>query len=258
MITLFTIGPFAVQSYGAMIVLGILVMLYLFKQDKPLMSKISFDQILNLTSLVILFGVIGARLLYLVEHGADSFLDAIAVWDGGLSVFGAIIPNLILVPLYLHAHKIPVIFVLDRVAIYVPLLHSIARLGCALVGCCHGRVTNSWLHVMYTNADSMAPIDQPLVPVQLLSALGLFIIFLFLYYHRNYKPERSGYLFGSYLYLSGNLRFILDFLRAGHTPWFLYFSHNQVIAWCIMFIGLMIKNNALRRSPFKKFNAKDL
>lgn len=230
-----------------MIVVGILTMLYMMQQDKPLMSKISIDHILNLTSLVILFGVIGARLLYLAEHGADSFLEAIAVWDGGLSVFGSIIPNLILVPLYLHAHKIPVIFVLDRVAIYIPLLQGIARLGCALAGCCHGRTTTSWFHVLYTNQDSMAPLNQPLIPVQLLSVLGLFIIFCVLYYERNLHKNGSGYLFGSYLFFMGLLRLGLDGLRARHVPLILSYSHNQVIAACIAVIGLIIKGNTLRK-----------
>lgn len=247
MITLFTIGPFAIQSYGAMIAVGVLITLYMMKQDKPLMSKISLDQILNLTSLVIIFGIIGARLLYLAEHSADSFLDAIAVWDGGLSVFGAIIPNLMLVPLYLRFYKIPVMFVLDRVAIYIPLLQGIARLGCALAGCCHGRVTSSWLHVLYTNQDSMAPLNQPLIPVQLLSTLGLFIIFGLLYYERNIHKNGSGYLFGSYLFFMGLLRFCLDGFRARHAPLFLYYSHNQLIAVTIAAVGLMIKSKALRK-----------
>lgn len=246
MITLFKIGPIAIQSYGAMIVIGILTMLYFMKQDKPLMSKISLDQILNLIALVIVCGVIGARLLYLAEHSADSLLDAIAVWDGGLSVFGAIIPNLILVPAYLYYHKISILLVLDRVAIYVPLLHSIARLGCSFAGCCHGRVTDSWFHIMYTNPDSMAPLNQPLIPVQLLSALGLFIIFIILYFQRNSHKNGSGYLFGSYLFFTGILRSFLDGLRDRHTPLLLYYSHNQIIALIIAAVGLMIKANALR------------
>ncbi len=224
-------------------------MLYMIKQDKPLMSKISLDKILNLTSLVILVGVIGARLLYLVEHRADSFLNPIAVWDGGLSVFGAIIPNLIFIPLYLQFYKVPVIFVLDRFAIYIPLLQGIARLGCALSGCCHGRVTSSWFHVMYTNPDSMALLNQPLIPVQLLSALGLFIIFCVLYSERNIHKNGSGYLFGSYLFFMGLLRSGLDGLRARHVPLLLHYSHDQLIALCIAVVGLMIKSKSyyLRR-----------
>jgi phosphatidylglycerol---prolipoprotein diacylglyceryl transferase len=248
-------GPLAIQTYGFFIVVGIIVGLFFIKRDKPLMSKLSFDQVLNLTTLIIVFGVIGARLLFLAEHGADSFLQAIAVWDGGLSVFGSVLINLIVIPLYLRSKKISIMFILDRIAIYVPLVHAIARLGCFFAGCCYGKPSTGWWTITYTHPDSLAPLNQSLIPTQLLSALGLFCIFLYLYYYRNYQSKRSGYLFGSYLWMSGVLRLILDSLRAGHTPWFLQFSHNQVIAFIVMYIGLVIIGNAQRK--FKKFNAKN-
>lgn len=259
MTTLFHIyGPIAIQTYGLFIVFGILTGLFFIKRDKPLMKELSFDQVLSLTSFVIIAGVVGARLLYLTEHGANSFVDAIAVWNGGLSAFGAVLINLIVLPTYLRYKKISVLFVLDRISIYVPLIHSIARLGCFFSGCCYGKPSTAWWAITYTHPENLAPLNQPLIPVQLLTVIGLFCIFLFLYSRRNNTYPRPGYLFGSYLYFSGTLRFILDFLRSGHTPWFLQFSHNQVIAWCIMFIGLSIKTYSQENKMFKKFNTKDL
>ena len=259
MVTLFHIyGPFAIQAYGTMIVLGILLGLFFIKRDKPLMQIMSFDQVLNLTTLIIIFGVIGARLLYLAEHGTDSFHQAFAVWDGGLSVFGAVIANLIMIPLYLNYTKKPIMRVLDRIAIYVPLIHSIARIGCALAGCCYGKPKEYFLSVTYTNPDSLAPLNTPLVPVQLLSAFGLFIIFCGLYYERNIQKNKSGYLFGSYLFLTVLLRLNLDAARAAHHPILFWLSHNQIIAIGIATYGFFLKARALYKSPFKKFNAKDL
>jgi phosphatidylglycerol:prolipoprotein diacylglycerol transferase len=247
MITLLHIyGPIAIQTYGTMIALGILTGLFLIKRDKPLMAHISLDQILNLTSLVIASGVIGARVLYLAEHGASSFFEAIAVWDGGLSVFGATLVNLVVIPVYLRRNNIPIMFVLDRIAIYVPLMHAIARLGCFFAGCCYGKPATHWLSYTYTNPDSLAPLNTPLIPTQLLSALGLCIGFIILYTLRNHKSNGSGYLFGSYLWITGFLRFSIDVHRAGHTPIFFMFSHNQLIAYALMLIGMIIRGKAFR------------
>ncbi|MFT6765673.1 MAG: phosphatidylglycerol:prolipoprotein diacylglycerol transferase [Alteromonas naphthalenivorans] len=254
MITLLHIyGPIAIQTYGTMIALGILTGLFLIKRDKPLLSVISLDKILNLTSLVIASGVIGARALYLAEHGASSLLEVIAVWDGGLSVFGATLVNLIVIPAYLYRNNIPIMFVLDRIAIYVPLVHAIARLGCFFAGCCYGKPATNWLSYTYTNPDSLAPLNTPLIPTQLLSALGLCIIFTVLYALKNHKCNGSGYLFGSFLWATGFLRLLIDTHRAGHNPIFLMFSHNQLIAYCIMTVGMIIRNKAFRK---KKTNEK--
>lgn len=239
-------GSLAIQTYGFFIVLGVLTGLFFIKKDKPLLQEIPFDQLLDLASLVILTSVIGGRLLYLAEQGTDSLLQAIAVWDGGLSVFGAILLNLIVIPLYLYYKKIPAMLVLDRIAIYIPLIHAIARLGCFFAGCCHGKPSTCWCAVTYTHLDSLAPLNTPLIPTQLFAAFGLLCIFLFLYSHRNKTYPHPGYFLGSYLYLSGTLRFLIDFLRADHIPRLFYFSHSQIIAWCIICIGLLIKNHALQ------------
>ena len=55
------------------------------------------DDILDLAIYCVIFGVIGARLYYVTmkRENFNSFYDVIAIWNGGLAIYGGIIAGFI-------------------------------------------------------------------------------------------------------------------------------------------------------------------
>jgi phosphatidylglycerol:prolipoprotein diacylglycerol transferase len=246
-------GPFCIYSYGFIIAIGAIATFYFIKKNPKRLAIISDELLLNVFSLTILSGVIGGRLLYLIGNYKDisSWFDICAVHKGGLSILGSIISVLLVLSWYLKQNKVSVLPFLDLLAIYAPLLQSFSRLGCLFAGCCFGKQTTLPWAITYTTHDTLAPTFCSLHPTQLYSALGLFLIFIFLHYVAQYKFKIPGQLMFAYLALVSLNRFVVDFYRGDqefvNTSTLL--SIHQWIALCITigsFAGFIIisrKNN---------------
>jgi phosphatidylglycerol:prolipoprotein diacylglycerol transferase len=213
--TLFHIwGPFSIYTYGAFIALGCIIFYYLALAHPKRASIISESDAVSLFSWSILFGVIGARILYLISSYStvSSLQEVIMITNGGFSLLGTVIALLIFIPYYLKKRHIPILPLLDLVSIYAPLLQAISRLGCFFAGCCYGRPSSVLWAIKYSDPDTLAPLNCWLHPTQLYSAFSLFIIFIVLYIGQSYI-KKSGLLFCFYLILSNLSRFLIDFVR---------------------------------------------
>lgn len=235
-------GPLSIQAYGAMIFLGVVTFLYFLHKDPKVKPLVSTTTLFDIVTVGIVAGVIGGRLLFILEYWQDlsSFADIFFLWDGGFSILGTLIALLIVIPRYLKRRGIPVYPFIDRVGVYAPLAQAIARLGCFLAGCCYGITTNSCLAVTYTSPSSLAPLNIPLHPTQLYSSFLLFNIFLFLYYIGQKQFRKPGQLFCCYLMLVSLQRFLIDALRADRTLIQNVMSLSQVCALGLFMIGLVV------------------
>ena len=92
------IGNLEIRWYGIIIALG-MVLAFLYAGYRAKSYKISTDDVLDLGLFSVIFGVIGARLYYVImEHEMyDSFYDVIAIWNGGLAIYGGVIGGAIAV-----------------------------------------------------------------------------------------------------------------------------------------------------------------
>lgn len=92
------IGGLEIRWYGILIALG-MVLAFVYGWYRSGQTKIKFDDIIDLGLFAVIFGVIGARLYYVImEHEMyDSFYDVIAIWNGGLAIYGGVIGGAIAV-----------------------------------------------------------------------------------------------------------------------------------------------------------------
>ena len=236
-------GPISIQWYGLMIFIAILVFMYAFLKNSQRPKLISTDQFFDLMSLGIIAGIVGARILFLLTNRTEvhSFKDCLALWDGGLSVLGAIVGVLLMVPFYLKAKKIDVLKLLDLVAVYAPLLQSISRIGCFLAGCCYGSVTSVWWAIKCTQS---CEVGAYVHPTQLYSAAILFLIFIFMRFVGMPFFKKPGQLMMLYLILECGERFVVDFWRGdreflANTGSWGIFSIHQYIALGISVIAMI-------------------
>jgi len=245
-------GPFSIQSYGLLIVIGILISTWLFLRNPRRMSILSKDQFNKLLMVAIISAIVGGRILYVMENNdIGNVADIFKIWEGGFSLLGSIIAILIALPLYLKYIRVPVIPFFDLAAIYAPLLQSIARIGCFFAGCCYGVETNVPWAIVYKDPHSIAPLFKKMHPTQLYSSFLLFMIFLFMVFYASKRLKKPGQLICTYLAFAATERFLTDFLRADRTllsqSGFLpHFSIHQWLALliavssCITLIGIQL------------------
>lgn len=94
---------------------------------------------------------------------------------------------------------------MDISTMYLPVNLFFAKIGCYCAGCCYGI---SWEYGPY-NHHPDHPGNQ--VPVQLIEAFWMILIFLFLLWYR--KKAKPGSLFPIYMILYSATRFLSEFFR---------------------------------------------
>lgn len=210
-------GPLYLNNYGLAIFIGIVIFIYLADKNPRRAKLVSSDKFINIVVYGTVIGVAGGRVLDLINNFSSYTLyEALAFWEPGYSVLGAIISIILFLFWYLRKENIPTWPFLDLVSIYAPLLQSISRIGCFLAGCCFGQITDVPWAVVYTHPDVVTYakyMHVPIHPTQLYSSALLFIIFLVMLKLQTII-KIPGRLFTSYLMLSSLERFTVDFWRA--------------------------------------------
>lgn len=152
----------------------------------------------------------------------------------GLTSYGAILGALMFIILFCLQFKKSI---KDTLFIFVPampLMYSIGKIGCFLVGCCYGIEYNGIFKIMYKYS-SEAPNNIYLFPIQILESLVFLIIFIYLIIqHKKDKFDLNTLSIS--LVACGIAKYVLDFFRMSHTS---LFSFNQVISMLVAMIGII-------------------
>ena len=129
--TALALGEIKVQWYGIIIVIGmILACVYAFYRMNRSMGLV-LDDMLDVAIVCIPCGIVGARLYYVLTSldQYHSFYDVIAIWNGGLAIYGGIIGGLLGILGVCFVKKYKFLSVLDCVAPGVMIGQIIGRWG---------------------------------------------------------------------------------------------------------------------------------
>lgn len=211
--TLFEIFGIPIRSYGFMMVVGFA--LGLWRVTKVAQKRgINPDRIYDLSLIVLLSGVIGARIVFiLLNLRTESFRDFFAVWNGGLSFHGGIILGVLSTYLYTKRVKLSFWKCADLLIPSVAIGYAFTRIGCFLNGCCYGAPTNLPWGVRFMEQGTLTP---PSHPTQIYAFFANIVIFLILTKLEKLK-RAPGFIFTSYLGLYSIYRFLNEFLRKGYS-----------------------------------------
>jgi phosphatidylglycerol---prolipoprotein diacylglyceryl transferase len=128
---LFQLGPFSLRWYGLLIAVAVLLGLLL---STRLGRRRGIDPALitDLLPILVLSAVVGARLYYVIFEWRQyqlNWLDALAVWRGGIAIHGALIGGTLAVILYSRWRRIAFWNLLDVLVPSVALGQAIGRWG---------------------------------------------------------------------------------------------------------------------------------
>lgn len=230
------IGPLSIHGYGLMIGIGVIVALVVAaKRAKK--RGLDTDFVYGLGLITLVFGFIGAKLLYCIVE-IEAFLnEPMQVLSGsGFVLYGGIIGGILAAMVYCKYKKVNFFEYFDLAVPSVAIAQGFGRIGCFLAGCCYGRETDSCIGIMFHNS-SIAPNGIKLIPTQVFSSAGNFLIalVLLLYARKNRKTGKVGAL---YLILYSVGRFIIEFFRNDYRGNVGVLSTSQFISLLILAIGI--------------------
>lgn len=207
-----------VYWYGVIILCGI-VAAFIHAYIRTKQEGIKEDHLLDLTIFIVLFGVIGARLYYVATtwNGQyKNFIDVIAVWEGGLAIYGGIIAGVLTVIVTCKIKKLNVLKVLDMIGPGVMLGQAIGRWGNFCNGEAYGEVVREGsllypfrMGIISQFTGSTMQYYHPTFLYESLWNLVGFVLISFMYKHKKF----NGQMILSYLTWYGFGRFFVEGLR---------------------------------------------
>jgi phosphatidylglycerol:prolipoprotein diacylglycerol transferase len=211
----FTIGSHQVRWWGIIAAIAIIVMIVIIPREAKRLG-IKRD-LYSLFLWCILGGYIGARLAYIIydwEYFVANPLEVIGF--AGLAQNGMVIGVIAAALIYMRVTRMrfsTLLSIGDAVAVAMPLALAIARIGCLINGCCTGAFAPNlpWA-IVYTNPNSVAPLNFPMQPTQIYHLLwGLTVFGIVWRLRGKFKPEGCLAFFCFSLFAAGD--FAIRFLR---------------------------------------------
>ena len=206
-----------ITYYGIALYVGTLNILFLLFYDKDFQKKcfLTENHITLLIATLYVTTLWGARIVHDMIHGFSYSLFL----EGGLSVLGGLTGALLGLTAVSLYKKLILVNVIAFFSPYIPLLHAYGRVGCYATGCCDGcfmlfplqiivsiyysftflflyyfrlKIKNVWLALVYIASvlcerlffdwfrNDRIEIYYGLSHYQIIAAIGLFIIILFM------------------------------------------------------------------------------
>jgi phosphatidylglycerol:prolipoprotein diacylglycerol transferase len=208
-------GPIHLQVWGLFVglgfVFGAFMAAWLAKRQGQ-DGTIAFD----ILPWLIFAGIVGGRLGHVLFYEPSYFWqhpdEIIAIWHGGLSMFGGLIASAIVGLAYLRYRKVNVLTHADFLLFGMPFGIWIGRIGCFLIHDHPGTATHFILGTKYP--DGVVRHDLGLYE----SLAAGFLAVLFVWLAR--KPRRVGTYAAVFCLWYGLVRFFFDFLRINDAQYF--------------------------------------
>ena len=235
---LLQIGNFTVYGYGLMIAIGVIVA-YSVGEYRAKKQGLSPDELFWLTISCLVGGIAGAKLLFYIVEIKSIIENPKLLLDitHGFVVYGGIIGGIGVGYLFCKIRKLNFLKYFDLVMPSIAIAQGFGRVGCMFAGCCYGRETDSWFHVIYETSE-FAPNGVALIPTQLIMALLNFGHFFILAFLAKKVVKYSGQVAGCYLVFYSIGRFFLEYLRNDPRGNVNILSTSQFISLFILAAGV--------------------
>jgi len=207
------LGPLALRWYGLMYLLGFAAAYMLIRHLSRLRGlALNAESVSDLIFYGVFGVVLGGRLGYVLFYNPAQYLshplEALAIWQGGMSFHGGLLGVVAAVVVFCRRRKLPMLLTGDVLVASATIGLGFGRLGNFINGELWGRVTELPWGMVFPGGG-----PQPRHPSQLYEAIlegpVLFVILYLL--HRRKVAE--GVPFFCFFLGYGLLRFLVEFVR---------------------------------------------
>lgn len=206
----FSILDIEIYWYSICIVIGIIVAILLCFLSKENFG-INFEDIIDISIAALVFGIIGARLYYVIfnlDYYLAYPLKIFSIRDGGLSIIGGLILGGLGVLFRARKLELKPFDLLDYIAPFVAIAQSIGRWGNFFNAEAYGSKCENLFKMGIKNFEGYIEVH----PTFLYESISTFVIFCILrMLQKNRKFESQIFLL--YLILYSGCRFFIESLR---------------------------------------------
>ncbi len=235
--------PWALHNYGVLIAVGFLLAMVLSARQAKREGE-DPDRIIDLAFYVLLAGLVGARLVFIVTDlraYLDDPLRVLKFWLGGLVWYGGFIGAAAYIAYYCKRERLPFFKYVDIIIPSMARAHAFGRLGCLAAGCCFGAPTEQPWGIVFPHGSAVHRAQQsarliefsdaplPVHPTQLYEAGAELLLFALLLFLRPYK-RFHGQLFLVWLAIYPVLRSLIEVFRGDAIRGVYILSTSQYIS----------------------------
>jgi phosphatidylglycerol---prolipoprotein diacylglyceryl transferase len=252
-------GSFVIPSFFFFVMLGVLCCAFYLYYRAP---KEGFSQVVILDIAIVgaIFGILGARIFHVFVEAfwfyKEDPMRVFEFWRGGFVSFGAYIGGVLAILLYLKIRKLPILKYADFVALGIPILVVFIRIGCLGAGCCYGKPTDFFIHLIFDDPHSDAGskfAGQALHATQIYDMLNGIFVFGLLHW-RYFRKKFEGEIVLLLFVLYPTFRGIIELLR-GDADRGVYFdglvSTGQITGGIFILIAISLYVYLLKKSGRK-------
>lgn len=240
---LFSIGPITIYWYSVTMLLAVLTGIYLSIRESKKQKMESF--ISDLITYAIIFGIIGARIYYVVfnfDNYKYDILSIFKIWEGGIAIYGAIIGGLIAIIYLAKKRNQSIIKTTDIIAPGLILAQSIGRWGNFFNSEAHGgEVSLEFLQSLKLPEfiiNGMYIDGTYYHPTFLYESIWCLLGFILLIIVRKITKRKDGIMTSSYFIWYGIGRLFIEGLRTDS----LYlgdFRISQIVSLILIILGII-------------------
>ena len=262
----FDVFGFTIAYYGVVIALGMILGVSFILHEAKRLGQ-NEDDYLDLSIYTIIFGIIGARLYYVIfswDYYKDNLISIINIRQGGLAIYGGILVGIATICVVCKIKKLDICQSIDMIAFGVLIGQIMGRWGNFFNREVFGQYSDglfamllpkdsvrSQLDITQEMLDNLVNINgvdyisvHPTFLYESLWNLGVFLIIFIMRKHKRF----NGQLFFTYMRGYGIGRYIIegvrtDQLKLGHTD----IPVSQVVA-----IGMILAGIGLSVYQYKK------
>jgi phosphatidylglycerol:prolipoprotein diacylglycerol transferase len=213
----FYVFGIAIRWYGVLIAAGMLIALIVAKINSKYLN-VDYDQFIDCALISLPFGIIGARLYYVIFNYKlyiNNPIDILNIREGGLAIHGGIIFGILAAYIYSKKRGINLLNYLDLAAPSIVLAQSIGRWGNFFNQEAHGgEVSKEYISKFPEFIQKGMFIDGKYYhPTFLYESIWNLLIFIILMIIIRYIITKRGNVFFVYLLLYSIGRFLIEGLR---------------------------------------------
>ncbi|MBE6689248.1 MAG: prolipoprotein diacylglyceryl transferase [Ruminococcaceae bacterium] len=238
--------------YGVIIAFG-MILAYLYALRNMRIEGIKDDHFLDIIIFTVPMGIISARIFYVLFSLNDyhSFYEMIAIWNGGISILGAVIGGALTIVAVTKFKRISTFKALDAIAPAVMIGQILGRWGNFMNAEVYGNETTLPWRMRITSAQGTIEVHPLFLYESLWNLAGLIII------HLIYKKKTfDGQIFLCYVFWYGLIRSLLELMRNDEfilkTSGGLPASFIVSVAACVTALIVLITKTILTKNKKEK------
>ena len=252
----FSILGFDIRYYSLFILIGVMIGYFMIIREAKKFN-ISSDFMFNLFFWTIIFGILGARLYYVIfnwEYFGSHINEIWHMWEGGLAIHGGILFGLITISLYCKKNDIRILRILDIVVVPLILAQAIGRWGNFFNSEAYGVATTlnhlRELHIPEFVIEGMNINGIYYTPTFFYESIWCIIGFLIMLVARRSGFIKVGQITSIYLIWYSFGRFLIEASRTDSLI-IVGFKTAQIVSIIMIIVGIVLFILGTRKSKYE-------